>query len=73
MPLLAAVFVGIKDEKAAVVSMITGGGTTISLIIFAKQLPLGLDANVFGISVSLFSFVIIYSLLKKTKHGNSNL
>lgn len=73
VPLLAAVFVGIKDEKAAVVSMITGGGTTISLIIFAKQLPLGLDANVFGISVSLFSFVIIYSLLKKTKHGNSNL
>lgn len=73
VPLLAAVFLGIKDEKAAVVSMITGGGTTISLIIFAKQLPLGLDANVFGISVSLLSFIIIYSLLKKTKHGNSNL
>ena len=73
VPLLAAVFIGIKDEKAAVVSMITGGGTTISLIIFAKQLPLGLDANVFGIAVSLLSFVIIHSLLKKIKHGNSNL
>ncbi|MCK9450243.1 MAG: sodium:solute symporter family protein [Bacteroidales bacterium] len=73
VPLLAAVFAGIKDEKAAVVSMVAGGGTTISLIIFAKQLPLGLDANVFGISVSLLSFIIIHSLLKKTEHGNSNL
>ncbi|MBU1369273.1 MAG: sodium:solute symporter family protein [Bacteroidetes bacterium] len=73
VPLLAAVFLHIRDEKAAIVSMITGGGTTISLIILAKDLPLGLDANVFGIFVSLASFIIINSFNKKLKHGNSNL
>lgn len=73
IPLLAAVFVGVTNEKAAITSMIAGGGTTITLIIVAKQLPLGLDANVFGITVSLLSFVIIHSFLKKTKNETSNL
>jgi SSS family solute:Na+ symporter len=39
--------------------MFLGGGTTLVLILTRISLPLGLDANVFGIAVSLLSFIFV--------------
>lgn len=44
---------------AAIVSMVSGGVTTLILILLDLKLPLGIDGNFFGISLSLISFLII--------------
>jgi SSS family solute:Na+ symporter len=38
--------------------MVFGGSTTVMLELFMENLPAGLDANVFGITVSAVMFVI---------------
>ena len=58
IPLLAAVFFKQRNSKAAMMAMIGGGLTTLFLILFVKNLPLGLDANLFGILMSLFLFFV---------------
>jgi SSS family solute:Na+ symporter len=68
VPLIAAVFAGQRSEPAAILSMFAGGGTTLVLIVSGIDLPLGLDANVFGITASLFTFLIfIYIKRSATK------
>jgi len=64
VPLIAAVFAGQRSEMAAILSMFAGGATTLALIISGADLPLGLDANIFGIGASLFTFLIAV-LLKR--------
>ncbi|WP_421869060.1 sodium:solute symporter family protein [Marinoscillum sp.] len=59
IPVLGGLFVHKPSPNAAFWSMLLGGGTTITLIITGIELPLGLDANIFGISASLVSFVVI--------------
>lgn len=59
VPVLAGLFIKKPNPNAAFWSMLCGGGTTISLILFVPDLPLGLDANIFGISLSLLVFVIL--------------
>jgi SSS family solute:Na+ symporter len=57
--------------------MLCGGATTIILIIADNRLPLGiklpenLDANIYGISISLILFVTI-SLYYNNKKENQN-
>lgn len=72
IPVLAILFVKKIDPRAAIISMISGGGTTLILILLETKIPYGLDANVFGISISLLSFILSNYLFNtlKTTHGN---
>jgi SSS family solute:Na+ symporter len=56
VPLVAALFFKKTNSNAALLAMISGGLTTVILSIAIKELPFGLDANLFGISTSLILF-----------------
>ncbi|MBW6497047.1 MAG: sodium:solute symporter family protein [Bacteroidales bacterium] len=64
VPVIGALFMKHPSNAAAFWAMLLGGGTTITLIAGRWDLPLGLDANIFGISISFLTFLII-NLLKK--------
>ena len=67
VPLVAAGFFGVRDPRAALAAMITGGMTTVGLTLAGVALPLGLDPNIFGITaaalvISLFAILAPRSL-----------
>jgi solute:Na+ symporter, SSS family len=64
VPVIGALFLKRASSTAAFWAMGLGGGTTITLIIGDWPLPLGLDPNIFGISLSLITFTII-NFIKK--------
>lgn len=66
VPVLGMIFLKNPSPLAAIVSMVSGGLTTLVLIIVNLDLPFGLDANFFGISLSFISFIIIQSSRKKS-------
>jgi SSS family solute:Na+ symporter len=66
IPVLAALILRKPNSLAALTSMIVGGCTTLSLIILYIGLPLGLDANIFGIGAALLSYFLT-SLIKPNK------
>jgi SSS family solute:Na+ symporter len=73
IPIVGALFFKSRNSTAAFVSMILGGGLTISLIIADISLPLDLDPNVFGISASALSFFTLnYLLTPKQFQSNGN-
>jgi len=58
VPVLAGLFTKKPNSLAALLAMISGGLTT-TLLEFTKQpLPLDLDANIFGIAVSLIFYIV---------------
>ncbi|MBD0725814.1 sodium:solute symporter [Flavobacterium sp. L1I52] len=65
IPVLGALFWKKSHSIAAFWSMLLGGGTTILLILTQNKLPFGiqlsenLDANIYGISLSLILFITI--------------
>lgn len=65
VPVLGALFWKKSNPIAAFWSMILGGSTTIGLILsknnlpFNLSLPQHLDANIFGISISLITFILL--------------
>lgn len=63
VPLIAAMFFKKKDARAALAAMLGGGGLTLSLeimrMISGTAMPLNLDPNVFGLSFSLFIYVLL--------------
>ena len=65
VPVLGFMFLKKPSAKAALYSMLFGGGTTLVLIISEIELPFGLDANIFGITFSALVFVFIQSLPKR--------
>ncbi len=67
VPIIAALFTKKPNPVAALFSMFIGGTTTVSLVILNIKLPLGLDANIFGISVSLLSYIFVYYIHKSIK------
>ncbi|WP_262498002.1 sodium:solute symporter family transporter [Flavobacterium sediminis] len=76
VPVLGALFWKKSNAKAAFWSMLLGGATTISLILsgnklaFGYSLPKDLDANIFGISISLLTFIVLSNYhYKKNKNG----
>lgn len=77
VPVIGALFWKKSHSIAAFWSMLLGGSTTIFLIISENELPLGiklpehLDANAYGISVSLILFVTI-SLYHYNKNKKQN-
>jgi len=67
IPVLGALYLKRRDPRAALASMILGGGTTISLIILETPLPFELDPNIFGISISAFTFFTLNKILLNQK------
>lgn len=59
VPVLGMLFLKKPSPMAAMAAMVAGGTTTVILVIMGIALPLGLDANFFGILVSLTAFGII--------------
>ncbi|MFP4472012.1 MAG: sodium:solute symporter, partial [Bacteroidales bacterium] len=66
VPVIAAFYSKNPNRLAAFMAMLLGGGTTITLIIAEWHLPMGLDANIFGISVSAVSYLLF------SRFGNSS-
>jgi len=56
VPVLGALYIRKLYPLAALFSMLTGGTTTLFLIIAGFELPHGLDPNIFGLSASLIIF-----------------
>jgi len=71
VPLIAAMFFKQTNWLAALASMLVGGSTTIALTSFNVALPYGLDANIFGITASLATFVLCSILFTKSKIQSS--
>jgi len=68
VPLIGALYWGRSHPTAAFWSMLLGGSTTATLIVGGWELPLGLDANFFGILVSaLVFFGLGFALPKREK------
>ena len=65
VPVLGTLFCKNPSPVAALIAMIAGGSTTLILIIGEFDLPYDLDANFFGIMISLFSFILIQTFNKK--------
>jgi solute:Na+ symporter, SSS family len=57
VPLVAAIFFKQTNKYAAILAMIGGGITTLTLTLVNISLPFGLNANLFGITASLVLFV----------------
>lgn len=68
VPVLGTMFLKNPSSKAALYSMLFGGGTTLILIVSTLKLPLGLDANFFGITLSAIVFILIQSFQEKLKN-----
>lgn len=64
VPVLGTLIYKKPNSLAALLSMILGGTTTLALILAESNLPFGLDANFFGISISAVTFLIIQNTTK---------
>lgn len=62
IPVLGSLLLKKPSANAAFYSMITGGATTLVLIILKLDLPFNLDANFFGITAAFIVFAIVQSL-----------
>ncbi|WP_346855454.1 sodium:solute symporter family protein [uncultured Draconibacterium sp.] len=67
VPVLAALFLRNPNANAALVSMFAGGLTTLFLIVSEMELPLNLDANIFGIVLSGLSYFLVTLFAKKRR------
>ncbi len=65
VPILVALYGKRPNSGAAILSMIIGGSTTVILVESKIDLPLGLDANIFGISASAIVYFLARSVYKK--------
>ncbi|MCB0595348.1 MAG: sodium:solute symporter family protein [Lewinellaceae bacterium] len=59
VPVIGAMYWKRSTPTAAFWAMLLGGGCTMALIVLDISLPLGLDANIAGISLSAISFIIL--------------
>ena len=64
VPVLGTMLLKNPSSKAALYSMLFGGGSTLILILTKVTLPFGLDANFFGITLSATVYILI-QLVKK--------
>jgi len=72
IPVIGALYLKNRAPMAAFVSMILGGGTTIVLIILETPLPLDLDPNIFGISISAIAFFTLNRIITTKNRYNNN-
>jgi len=66
IPILVALYGKRPNSLAAILSMIIGGTTTVTLIVSEISLPFSLDANIFGIAASAFIYFPVAYLSKRT-------
>ncbi len=59
VPVLGAIFLKRPSALAAFLAMLGGGGLTLTLILLNTELPYGLDANIFGITLSALVFISV--------------
>ncbi|WP_297335369.1 sodium:solute symporter family protein [Algoriphagus sp.] len=62
VPVVAGLFFKVRDPDAAISAMVVGGSVTAGLTFLKLSLPLGLDGNLFGLTASLLTFLIVYKL-----------
>lgn len=67
VPVIAAMILKRLFPQPAILSMITGGGITIGLIISEIPLPFGLDANIFGLTGAALVFAVTHRMMVKKK------
>lgn len=67
IPVLAALFAKKPSSIAAIAAMILGGCSTLALIIIDCPLPLQLDANLFGITLSAIAYVLVAYFSRNSK------
>ncbi len=60
IPVLAGIFLKVRSSRGAFWSMIAGGTTTLSLILSGLELPFGLDANIYGISLAILTYSLFH-------------
>ncbi len=65
VPILVALYGKRPNSLAAILSMLIGGTTTVVLIVSNMALPLGLDANIFGITASAVVYFSVTFLSQK--------
>jgi SSS family solute:Na+ symporter len=74
VPLLAALFFKKKNPTAAIMAIVAGGGTTLTLEILKMkeliEMPLSLDPNLYGISASLITYLLIANTRKNEYYSN---
>jgi SSS family solute:Na+ symporter len=66
VPVLGALFWKRSTPLAALWAMLLGGSTTLGLIVAGIDLPLQLDANIYGIAVATMAFISISLLFPKS-------
>ncbi|WP_194774417.1 sodium:solute symporter family protein [Pararhodonellum marinum] len=59
VPIIAGLFWNQRNPKAALLSMVAGGGVTATLTLLNLPLPLDLDPNFFGVFASLATFLTV--------------
>lgn len=76
VPVIGGLFWKKANATAAFWAMLLGGSTTVlvTLLVPEKRMPLGLDANIYGILLSFIVFVLLSNILagkavKTLKHG----
>ncbi len=65
VPVLAALFTKTPNARAALIAMIVGGTSTLTLIIGGFELPWKLDANIFGIALSAVAYSVSNLFIRK--------
>jgi len=70
VPIIAALYGKNPDKRAAFLSMIIGGSTTIILSTLELKLPFDLDANIFGILSSVLVYLLV-SIFNRKKWTTS--
>jgi solute:Na+ symporter, SSS family len=59
IPVLFGLFGNKHNPTAAIITMLTGGGVTLSLQLLSFPLPFGLDPSFFGLISALFAFLVL--------------
>jgi len=68
VPVLMMLYLKKPSSRAAMFSMVSGGGVTLALIIIDKPLMLGLDPIFFGLAASLIMYILVWSVvMRKSK------
>lgn len=63
VPVIAALFLRRRFPQPALLSMITGGGVTLCLILLEWPLPWQLDANIFGLSTAILVYILTHQIM----------
>ncbi len=73
IPVLAGIFLKRRTARGALWSMIVGGTVTLTLILSGVNLPLELDANVYGIALAALTYMLFHISEKNGKTVKEHL